>query len=126
MNTKRGLLRIWVVFSIIWLVTVAWWERSSFHFYSFLNSDAQEITLLSNLATTQKDCKNPNVWYEATKTCLVRDGNEIEEANTSFNAQYRAAEIRETTLACALTLLPPFGVVIIWCIGGWVYRGFYL
>jgi hypothetical protein len=110
-NVTRGLLRLWIVVSVMWAVgagSVVWWEEIG-------------ARHLSELGT--KQCDPPDwVFNSRTQECLPEWALQMKEP--SDPDAYLRVQRNVLGYAALAALLPPIAVLIIGASLVWVVRGF--
>lgn len=119
-NWRRGLFRLWLVSSTLWVgvVTVS------------MRPDQQVSTLLASSPTTSstsaskpdEDTRPPRKWSEMALHDPVKPKTGPENLVAPFDHldQARGNLVTSTLIA----FLPPFAVLALGLVGGWVARGF--
>jgi hypothetical protein len=151
MNIMRGILRLWVVFSIIWIILAIWAEGNNLYFKALVasfpryisqpslifSSDSKNVsynpTPSTHFITNKDDCpQTPDYLWNGTE-CMAAPGSAIEkeldqakqkdeEASRQQEADDSRAEM--TLYAIFYIFMPPLLLAIFGMLALWVYRGF--
>jgi hypothetical protein len=124
MNIMRGILRLWVVFSIIWIILAIWAEGNNLYFNALVASFPRYISQPGSAIEKEAATK-----ATPDDSQMALPGSDIEQQLNRAAAAARQQEADDsraemTLYAIFYIFMPPLLLAIFGMLALWVYRGF--